>query len=438
MKEELNKGLINFLNHSHSEYHALKNVKDILNKEGFIELKENENWNLEKGKNYFVTRNLNSFIAFKVPTSIDEIYFSMVSGHLDSPTFKIKENPSVKCNGYEKLKVEGYGGMIISPWLDKPLSIAGRICYSSNNEINTKLVDIDKDLLIIPNCAIHQNREINNGYAYNIQRDILPIIGTDSGETNLFDEFLKSLVNKDEKILSYDLYLYNREKANFIGINDDFISSPKLDDLASIYVTLRGFIDSKNEDSIALIYGSDNEETGSLSYSGADGTFLYDVTSRIVNSFDENKDAYYKAIKKSFMISSDNAHAIHPNLSNLSDDINIVKINKGLVVKFNSNMNYTSDAFSSAFIKKIMNDNNIPYQIFFNRSDVRGGSTLGNISISHVGVLSVDVGLPQLAMHSNYETMGKDDSYSLYNLIKKFMSVGYYIEDGKVIFKEGK
>lgn len=430
MDKILNEEFINFLNESHSEFHAVDNLKKLLIKNGFTELKEEEKMNLTKGKSYFLIRDLNSIIAFKIPNELEKIKFSICAAHTDSPTFKIKENPSLTDHYYEKLKVEGYGGMIISSWLDKKLSFAGRLIVDSKEGIKSILVD-DKDLnLVIPNVAIHQNRELNSGFQYNIQNDMNVLFGLKEG-TN-FADYLKKFIKNEEKVLSYDLSLYIKEKASYLGVNNEFIGSSKLDDLASLYFGFRGFIDSKPFESIPVMVGFYNEETGSSAYSGADSNFLKSVLKRICLSINGNKDEYYAALKRSFLLSADNAHAIHPNHPEKSDNKNIVELNKGVVLKYNYSMNYCTDSLAGALVKKINELINEPTQVFFNRSDVRGGGTLGSISMSQVSILSADIGLPQLAMHSSFETMGSEDGLKMFNLIKTFMSLNLKITDGAI------
>ncbi len=420
--KDINKILMENLNYSHSEYHSVNKIKETLLSNGFIELDESKNYELKKGEKYFAIRNLTGIIAFKIPNNLDDCYFKILASHVDSPAYKIKENPTLIENGYEKLKVEGYGGMIISSWLDKPLGIAGRIVINDGKKVYSKLIDSNSDIAIIPNVAIHQNREINNGYKYNNQIDLCAIIGETSENKSNYEKFLDSFISKDEKIMATDLYLYNRNKATYLGFNKKYIGSPKLDDLASAFISLEAFIDSENNNGINVFFGSNNEEVGSLSISGADSTFLYDTLKRISLYLFNNEEEYFKSIAKSSLISIDNAHAIHPNHPELSDNKNICLINKGVVIKHNSNMFYTTDALSSSLIKSISEKSNVPYQEFFNRSDARGGSTLGNISNSHVSLLSVDIGLPQLAMHSNFEVIGSKDTYYLYILIKEYLN----------------
>ena len=428
-EESINKLLLDLFNNSYNEYFAISNIKKLLDENGFICLLENEKYEISLGKSYYILRDGSSIIAFKVPEKLDELYFKIVASHSDSPVLKIKENPTVIENGYNKLKVEKYGGMIVSSWLDKPLGIAGRVCYKNGNAITTRLVNFPTNL-IIPNVAIHQNRDINNGFIYNPQIDLLPILGL--GNNDLFKELLDSTKNNGEEILSYDLNLYNKEKAVLGGINNEFIYSPKEDNLVSAYISILSLISSISYDGISLGVVFNNEEVGSSSLNGADSDFLATNLKRISKSLGFSNDELSRALVKSYLVSLDNAHAIHPNHPEMSDNKNNCLINEGVVIKHNSNMLYTSEAISSAIIKLIASKENISLQTFFNRADARGGSTLGNISLTHVSIRSVDLGIPQLAMHSNYEVMGSKDTINAYKLLKALFNSKIKIEGENV------
>ena len=438
MKNQLNDELIAFLNESHNEYLAANGIRNILIKSGFKEIKENETWNLKENSKYFFLRNGNSLVAFVTPYRLNksDFYYKIISSHLDSPALKLKENPAVSTNFYEKWKVEVYGGLINSTYVDRPLGLAGRLIVKTKNGLETRIVDTKKAVAIIPNVAIHQNRNINNGFIYNPQVDLLPIVGT-SEKAHYFDEIISSFLKDDEEIVSYDLYLYNFDRAQYVGFNDDLICGQKEDDLSSAFLSLKALIDSEtnyNESGIKIAAFFNNEETGSLSFSGADSDLLKSTLRRIALSFNVKESEYFVAIKKSFVLSADNGHAIHPNHPEMSDDKNLCLLNKGILLKFNSNMAYTSDAFTSAFVKTLCKDNNIPYQVFFNRSDVRGGSTLGNISISQESILTADIGMPQLAMHSSFETIGSEDTKHMFNLMSCFYKTVFKIDNDKITF----
>lgn len=438
MKNQLNDELIAFLNESHNEYLAANLIRKILSKSGFKEIKENEAWNLKENSKYFFLRNGNSLVAFVTPYRLNksDFYYKIISSHLDSPALKLKENPAVCTNFYEKWKVEVYGGLINSTYVDRPLGLAGRLIVKTKNGLETRIVDTKKAVAIIPNVAIHQNRNINNGFIYNPQVDLLPLAGT-SEKAHYFDEIISSFLKDDEELVSYDLYLYNFDKAQYVGFNDDLICGQKEDDLSSAFLSLKALVDSEtnyNETGIKIAAFFNNEETGSLSFSGADSDLLKSTLRRIALSFNAKEDEYLTAIKKSFVLSADNGHAIHPNHPEMSDDKNLCLLNKGILLKFNSNMAYTSDAFTSAFVKTLCKENNIPYQVFFNRSDVRGGSTLGNISISQESILTADIGMPQLAMHSSFETIGSEDTKHMFNLMSSFYKTVFKIDNDKITF----
>lgn len=438
MKNQLNDELIAFLNESHNEYLAANSIRNILSKSGFKEIKENETWNLKENSKYFFLRNGNSLVAFVTPYRLNksDFYYKIISSHLDSPALKLKENPAVCTNFYEKWKVEVYGGLINSTYVDRPLGLAGRLIVKTKNGLETRIVDTKKAVAIIPNVAIHQNRNINNGFIYNPQVDLLPLAGT-SEKAHYFDEIISSFLKDDEEIVSYDLYLYNFDRAQYVGFNDDLICGQKEDDLSSAFLSLKALIDSEtnyNESGIKIAAFFNNEETGSLSFSGADSDLLKSTLRRIALSFNAKEGEYLTAIKKSFVLSADNGHAIHPNHPEMSDDKNLCLLNKGILLKFNSNMAYTSDAFTSAFVKTLCKENNIPYQVFFNRSDVRGGSTLGNISISQESILTADIGMPQLAMHSSFETIGSEDTKHMFNLMSSFYKTVFKIDSDKITF----
>ncbi len=421
--DNINNELISFLDNSPVSFFAVKNMCEILNKEGYTRLYEGQAWELEAGKGYYVTRNDSAVIAFRIPKK-DYTGFQMMASHCDSPVFKIKTNAEITIdNSYVKLNVEKYGGMICSPWLDRPLSVAGRIVVSTEDGIMTKLVNVDRDLMIIPNLAIHMNREVNDGYKFNAQVDMLPLF-CEKGEEK--DVFLKLIAEeagvKAEDILDTDLFLYNRMKGTKLGLNNEFISSGRLDDLQCAFASLQGFLKAQPRDSVAVHCVYDNEEVGSGTKQGAASTFLKDTLHRINNAFGKSEDEYLMSIAKSFLVSADNAHAVHPNHPEKSDPTNRPYLNKGIVIKYSANQKYTTDAISGAVMRAICKKADVPYQTFTNRSDMLGGSTLGNISQNQVALNTVDIGLPQLAMHSPYETAGAKDTAYLAEAAKVLFS----------------
>lgn len=420
MKNEYAKSVLDFIKKSPSCFHAIKNLSDELKQNGFTELSEKNRWNLSENQKYFVTRNNSSIIAFSIPKK-DFSGFKITASHSDSPSFKIKENPEMKSNGCVKLNVERYGGMLMNPWFDRPLSIAGRVV---TNNMEEKLVNFDKDLVMIPNLSIHFSRDANDGHKISTQTEMMPIISLD--EKFSLKKLIAENTNIEESnILGYDLFLYNRNDGTFWGAEDEFIASPKLDDLECVYSTFKGFLnssktESKNTTNCNVFAVFDNEEVGSGSRQGADSTFLQDTLKRINICLNRDEQDFMTAIANSFLISADNAHAIHPNYADKSDPINRPKINAGIVIKSNASQKYTSDALSSANFKRICQKASVPYQIFTNNSNVAGGSTLGNISTSHVSILSVDIGLAQWAMHSPFESAGSKDIEYLIKAITTF------------------
>lgn len=426
--------LFQFIENSPSCFHAIETIRKKLNDEGFIELVEGRSWQIEKGKKYYVTRNLSSIIAFKIPEN-DFKNFHIVASHSDSPTFKIKENAEIEVNNkYVKLNTEKYGGMICSTWFDRPLSIAGRILVKEGKLVKTHLVNIDKDLVIIPNLAIHMNRSVNDGYKYNAQIDMLPLYGDNTSKGSLMKTVAQSVGVEEDSILGTDLFLYNRMRGTKIGANSEYISSPRLDDLECAYASLSAFLSETNSNSASVYCVFDNEEVGSGTKQGADSTLLYDVLRRINMCLGNSEEDYYKLIASSFMVSADNAHALHPNYSDKSDPTNKVYMNDGIVIKYNANQKYTTDAVSASIFKSICDSVNVPYQTFTNRSDILGGSTLGNISNAHVSLNTIDIGLAQLAMHSTYETAGAKDVTYLIEALKAFYNTSIeQVEDGQYI-----
>ena len=428
------KQLFKFIENSPSCFHAIKTITEELKNEGFVEIKEKDTWQIEQGKKYYVTRNLSSVIAFKIPQN-DFKSFNIVASHSDSPTFKIKANAEIEVkNKYVKLNTEKYGGMICSTWFDRPLSIAGRILVKENNAVKTHLVNIDKDLVIIPNLAIHMNREVNDGYTYNAQIDMLPLYGDNSSKGSLMKTIAKEAEVEEESILDTDLFLYNRMNGTKIGSNEEYISSPRLDDLECAFTSLSAFLSENTSNSASVYCVFDNEEVGSGTKQGADSTFLYDVLRRINISLGKTEEDYYRLISSSFMVSADNAHALHPNYTDKSDLTNKVYMNDGIVIKYNANQKYTTDAVSASIFKTICDSVDVPYQTFTNRSDILGGSTLGNISNAHVSLNTIDIGLAQLAMHSTYETAGAKDVTYMIDAIKAFYNTYIeQVEDGQYI-----
>ena len=405
-KEKVQK-LFDFIDASPSCYHAVKNVEETLLKVGFERLYEKETYQLQAGKKYFVVRNDSSIIAFTLPET-EAKGFRIIASHSDSPGFKLKENPEVTLeSAYVKWNVEKYGGMILSTWLDRPLSVAGRVVVKEKGQLVTKLVNFEEDLCIIPNVAIHFNREINKGMEYNPQIDMQPLWSANK-EDKISSILAKKLEIEEEQILGTDLFVYNREKCTFIGWEQAFFGAPRIDDLGCVFGSLEGFLESENKEYIKMYCVFDHEEVGSRTRQGADSDFLASTMKRIGEAYAcENQLA--KMYADSLLISADNGHALHPNHPEKSDPSNRPVLNGGIVLKFHGNQQYTTDAYTGAVVKDLCRQNEILCQTFHNRADIAGGSTLGNISISHCSIPSADIGLPQLAMHSAYETAGTKD-----------------------------
>ena len=410
--------LLGFLKNSPTAFQAVEEIEKKLAETGFAKLGEHENWDIVPGGKYFVTRNSSSVIAFSVPKEYAHS-FMITASHTDSPTFKLKSAFEAEaCGKYVKLNVEGYGGMILSSWLDRPLSIAGRLIIKDGNKISTKNVNIDRDLVLIPNLAIHQNRQINSGFSYNIAVDMMPLYSAFDKKGTLLETAAEYAGCAKENVVGGDLYLYNRTPGTIWGAGDEFFSSARIDNLQCAYSTLMGFISAADEGKAVNVYASfDNEETGSATKQGAGSQFLSDTLAKIAEKLGFSVT---EALASSFMVSADNGHAKHPNHPELSDAQNSPAMNEGVVIKENAAQKYTTDAVSSAIFAKICEDANVPVQRFANRSDMGGGSTLGSISNTNAAMITVDIGLAQLAMHSSYETAGTKDTGYMINAITQF------------------
>ena len=416
------KNLIQFIDHSPSCFHVIENAKKQFLEHGFIQLEEKEHWNLEEGKSYFVERNGSSMIAFHLPKK-DFQGFHIVASHSDSPTYRIKEQPEMSVEKhYTKLNIERYGGMIPETWFDRPLSVAGRIIIEENGQIKDQLVNVDRDLMIIPNLAIHMSRSSNESKQLNPQKDLLPLCGGNLTKDGFEEMIAKESGVEKEDILSYDLFLYNRQQGTIWGADETFLSCGRLDDLQCAFSSVKAVIEGENSSSVSVAAIFDNEEVGSGTKQGADSTFLKDVLERINDSLGRTREQYLMAVASSFMISADNAHAVHPNHADVADPTNRPSINEGIVIKYNANQKYTTDAVSAAVFKALCKKVQVPVQTFTNRSDIAGGSTLGNISNAHVSLNTVDIGLPQFAMHSPYETAGVKDTCYLIKAATEFFN----------------
>ncbi len=417
-----------FLNESPSVFHVVHALVERLEAAGFVRLSETmTSWNLAPGGNYFVTRNDSAMISFRLPEKRTEI-LRILAGHSDSPTFKIKPDPEIASAGCVKLNIEPYGGMLKSTWYDRPLTVAGRVLTDDGGSISQKLVYVDEDLLMIPSLAIHMDREANEKSLTNVQTDMQPLFAL--GERG--ERFLKKIAEAagmetaadstlSDRILGMDLFLVNRQKPFVWGPDGEFISAAKLDDLMCVYGTFAGFaaaVSSENVLSMHCVF--DNEEVGSRSKQGAESTFLSDCLVRIRESLGMTFSEMHAAAQRGMMISADNAHAVHPNHTDKADPVNRPQMNGGIVLKFHAGQLYTTDGVSAAFVKKLCLAQEIPLQTFVNRSDMRGGSTLGSIANTQLSMNTADIGLAQLAMHSSCETAGTKDLAYLVQFAQKF------------------
>ncbi|MCM1175885.1 MAG: M18 family aminopeptidase [Blautia sp.] len=409
-----------FIDNSPTVYHAVANLERMLAAEGFTCLEEKDAWEIKPDGKYYVNRNGSSLIAFILPEK-KPAGFHMTAAHGDSPCFKLKEAAEIVVDDqYLKLNVEKYGGMILSTWLDRPLSIAGRVVFRGEKGMESRLVNLDKDIAVIPNIAIHMNREINKGVEYNPQTDMEPVIGEADAKGVYLQELAEQAGVAAEEILGADLFLYNREKCRRIGIDDAFLAGPRLDDLECAYAGITALLREKPQEYINVCAVFDNEEIGSGTKQGADSTFLKDVLERICGRLGIEAERYHRMIAESFLVSADNAHAFHPNHPEKADVTNRPVLNGGIVIKYHGSQRYATDAFSAAVVKDICNRAGVPYQTYANRSDIAGGSTLGNISTAQVSVNTADIGLAQLAMHSSYETAGAKDIGHLIQALRVF------------------
>ena len=401
-----------FLDSAHSSYHAVDLLRKELEQAGYCQLSEGEKWELQPDGKYYTVRGGNALIAFRIPRKITG-GFMISASHCDRPTFKVKENGTLT-GKYTRLATEKYGGMLMSTWLDRPLSIAGRVLVEEKDGIRSRLLDIDEDLLLIPSVAIHMNRNANEGYTWNPAVDTLPLVGSEAAADKL-----RALLEKAAggKILGHDLYLYLRQKATVWGFEEEHISAQGLDDLQCVWGCTQGFLVAEERGIIPVLAVFDSEEVGSSSVQGAGSTLLSDVLTRICEARDLELPCM---LHRSFMVSADNAHALHPNHPEYSDANNAPLPGGGVVLKFNANQRYTTDGVSAAIFRKVCEKAAVPVQTYYNRADLPGGSTLGCISLGHVSVLSADIGLAQLAMHSAYETASTRDSAYLEQVMKVY------------------
>ncbi|MCU9809102.1 M18 family aminopeptidase [Paraclostridium sp. AKS46] len=426
--KEFARNLIGFIEKSPTAFHSVETSEELLKLNGFKKLDSREEWKLEQDGKYYTTKNSSAIVAFTINTNnLKEDGFRIIGSHSDSPSFRVKPNPEMEAEKtYLKLNIECYGGPILNTWLDRPLSIAGRVVLKGKSVLRPEetLVNINKPICIIPNLAIHMNREVNEGVALNKQKDMLPLVGllNDSLEKDnfLLKTIAKELGRKIEEIIDFDLFLYEYEKGMLIGPNEEMISCGRLDNLSMAHASLHALIDAKSLNGVNVVAVFDNEEVGSSTKQGADSNMLLNVLERISLCLGQNREEFFRSLYSSFIISADLAHAVHPNVGEKHDPTNRPVMGKGPVIKINANQAYTSDSQSIAVYKTICKEAGVNCQEFVNRSDVRGGSTIGPISSTHIDIPSVDVGSPILAMHSIRELGCVEDHMDIYKTFKKF------------------
>lgn len=426
------KNIIDFIKNCTDCWHTANEVVNILNKNGFILLDEADEWDITPGGSYCVMRNMSSVIAFRVPEK-DCKSFMIAAAHGESPSFKIKAKAELSDKNYIRLNTEPYGGMTLSSWFDRPLSVSGRIVAETDEGLKTHLVKLDRDSLIIPSLAPHLDRDKKG---VDVLRDTPPLYAMANTDADFMAEIAESAGVEKGKIKGFDLMLYNREEGRIWGRDNEFISAPRLDDLQCVYAVLQGFVNAKTTDAAQVYCMFDNEEVGSGTKQGAKSDFLASVLHRISKGCGKSCTEHMCMLNSSFMVSADNGHAIHPNRREMSDCENYPEINGGIVIKYNASQKYTTDAVSEAIFKKICECAAVSYQYYANRSDLPGGSTLGNIATEKVSVNTVDIGLAQLAMHSAYETAGTKDTESLICAMTEFYNTSIACRNGDYKIKK--
>lgn len=429
-KEKFNEELFNFINTSNCSFTCVEEIKKVLIGEGYTELYENGKWNLNCGK-FFVIRNDASIIAFNIGTEYKES-FNIICTHGDTPGFNLKPKNEIYEQNYIKMNVVPYGGILNYSWMDRPLSISGRVIYRENDKYKKKIINLEEPLYVIPSEAIHQNSSANSNLDLNTQIDLIPIIGL-SNKKEVIKNILSDKLNIDiNNICDYDLFLHTNDKPMYVGMEKEMILSPRLDNLTCTFAVLKSFIQNDNTNNINIMCVFNSEEIGSLTKEGADSSFLLDILKRICA--DINLDISI-SLHNSLIISADNSHAVHPNHPNKSDVNNDGFLNKGVLIVREKDT--TTDGVSSTIFKDICKRANVPFQDYASRNDMSTGSTLSSLSIRHVSTDCIDVGLAQLAMHSANEVIGADDTFYLYNAFNKFynVSIKYGVDDIQIMDK---
>lgn len=431
MEKQLALDLIDFLYKSPTAYHSVKTIKEELDSNGFKEIKESEKWNLQNEGKYYVIKNDSALIAFTIGNGdVEEDGFRLIGAHTDSPGFRVKANPEMVSEGkYLKLNTEGYGGPILYTWFDRPLGLAGKVTLKGKSPLNpeVKLVNINKPLLIIPSVAIHMNRAVNDGFAVNKQKDTLPLLSL-INEKFEKDGYLVNILAEElevdaSEILGFDLGLHEVEKGCLTGLNEELISCGRLDDMWMVYAGLKALIDSKVNKSTKVMVCIDNEEIGSLTPQGANSALLLNILERITLALGKDREGLHRALSNSIMISADLAHAVHPNAEEKHDPTNRPVLGNGPVLKTAASGSYSTDSYNAAIFEGICKSAGVPYQKFFNRSDVRGGTTIGPITSSLLTIPVMDMGAPLLSMHSIRELAAVKDNYYTIKLFTEFFNI---------------
>ena len=431
MEKNLALDLIDFLYKSPTAHHSVKTIRERLELNGFNEVKESDKWNLQKDGKYYVIKNDSALIAFTIGNGdIEEDGFKLIGAHTDSPGFRIKPNPQMISEGkYVKLNTEVYGGPILYTWFDRPLGIAGKVTLKGSSPLKpeVKLVNINKPLLIIPSLAIHMNRSVNEGLNINKQKDTLPLLSLINEKFEKDGYLLKILAEElkvdTSDILGFDLGLYEIEKGAIIGLNEEFISAGRLDDMWMVYAGIQALIESKPNKSTKVMVCMDNEEIGSLTAQGANSALLLNILERITLALGKDREGLHRALANSLMISADLAHAVHPNLEEKHDPTNRPVLGKGPVLKTAASGSYSTDSYNAAIFEGLCNSAEVPYQKFFNRSDVRGGTTIGPITSSLLTIPVMDMGAPLLSMHSIRELAAVKDNVYTIKLFTQFYNL---------------
>jgi aspartyl aminopeptidase len=417
-RDHFNSDLMAFLDASPTPFHAVKCMSEILTKSGFTELNESDNWTLKSGDKHFISRNGSSIIAFSVGSApLVTAGLRMTGAHTDSPCLMIKPQPEIAKKGYIQLGVEVYGGALLNPWFDRDLSIAGRLVYrNKQQQLKQTLVDFKRPVAVIPSLAIHLDRKANSDRTVNAQTDLPPLLmmsdKSESFRALLADEFLSD----GEEVLDYELCLYDTQGAAMVGITNELLASARLDNLLSCFVTTQALLQADTTNTCLMVC-NDHEEVGSVSAVGADGPFLEAVIARLSEADERNS-----VIDKSLMISCDNAHAVHPNYPNKHDNEHGPRLNGGPVIKVNVKQRYATTSLTASLFRQLCADVDVPVQSFVSRSDTACGSTVGPITAARLGVPTLDVGIPQLAMHSCREVTGSEDAVRLTDVLIAFFN----------------